>query len=174
VITIQHTQECLSRAYVQALAAKAGVNLTVQRLLDYGIDGSFHAVKIKDNTRIESGCSLRFQLKASVNWFYDATGQHVVYDLEAKTYNHLCSQEPEEEECILILLCLHSDADSWLQVTEQSLVLRHCCYWHRISGASTTNKNTKRIEIPRANLLTADAVGQLLADERQRRLGLMK
>jgi hypothetical protein len=82
LITQQHTQECLSFAYVQAVAGMAGVNLSAQRTHDYGVDGSFRAVVILPYRRVESGVSVDFQMKATTNWEYDGTD--IAYDLEAK------------------------------------------------------------------------------------------
>jgi hypothetical protein len=86
VLTEQHIIESLSRAYVRALAGKAGLNLSV-REYDYGVDGNFDEITIRDKRRVESGFSLSFQLKASTLWQRD--DNTVIYDLEAKTYNDL-------------------------------------------------------------------------------------
>lgn len=86
VLTDQHIAEALSRAYVRAIAGRAGLNLAI-REYDYGVDGSFDEVVIRQNCRVESGFSLSFQLKASIQWQLDDT--QVVYDLDAKTYNDL-------------------------------------------------------------------------------------
>jgi hypothetical protein len=40
MITIQHTEEQLSRAYVTAVAGYAGINLMAERSHDYGVDGN--------------------------------------------------------------------------------------------------------------------------------------
>jgi hypothetical protein len=106
VITRQHTQETLCQAYVLALAGKAGVNLSLDRIYDYGVDGTFRPVKILGSRRVESGFNLDFQLKSTVNWAFNVNQTHVVYDLEAKTYNDLACREVEGDGCVLILLCL--------------------------------------------------------------------
>src|SRR5258705_2116714 len=87
LITLQHTEECLSLAYVHALAGRAGVNLAAQRVHDYGIDGTFRSIKIVGTRRVESGFAVDFQMKATINWEYN--GPDVAYDLEAKTYNDM-------------------------------------------------------------------------------------
>jgi hypothetical protein len=86
VLTDQHIAESLSRAYVRAIAGRAGLNLAI-REYDYGVDGSFDEVIVRQNRRVESGFSLSFQLKASTQWQLEAA--QVVYDLEVKTYNDL-------------------------------------------------------------------------------------
>jgi Domain of unknown function (DUF4365) len=81
VLTDQHIAESLSRAYVRAIAGRAGLNLAI-REYDYGVDGSFDEVVIRQNRRVESGFSLSFQLKASTQWQLDPS--EVIYDLEVK------------------------------------------------------------------------------------------
>lgn len=169
MLTRQHTQECLSLAFVHALAGRAGVNVSVDRVFDYGVDGAFHPVTIRNNRRVESGFNVDFQLKSTVNWSID--GDHVVYDLEAKTFNDLVTRAPEADRCILILLCLPRDEAQWLAGSEAELILRHCCYWAILEGAETDREQTQRIRIPRANLLTVEAVAGILEQERARRLG---
>lgn len=166
MLTEAHTQECLSLAYVHAVTGRAGVNLFVGGRHDYGVDGSFKPVVNLNGRRVESGHPVDFQLKASINWEHD--GDYVVYDLEAKTYNDMVSRQPTAIPLILLLLCLPRDGATWLVGTESELVLRHCCYWMRLSGESTDNTTTKRIRVPRANLLTPEAVLTILATERAR------
>ena len=77
MLTIQHIQEDLSRAYIQAVAAKAGVNLALgTQAHDYGVDGTFHQVEVLHRVnsegmsytrRLNSGFDLEFQCKASRN-----------------------------------------------------------------------------------------------------------
>jgi Domain of unknown function (DUF4365) len=86
VLTDQHIAEALSRAYVRAIAGRAGLNLAI-REYDYGVDGSFDEVVVRQNRRVESGSSLSFQLKTSTQWQLDSTD--AIYDLETKTYNDL-------------------------------------------------------------------------------------
>jgi hypothetical protein len=45
VLTDQHIAESLSRAYVRAIAGRAGLNLAI-REYDYGVDGSFDEVEV--------------------------------------------------------------------------------------------------------------------------------
>lgn len=166
MLTQSHTEECLSLAYVHAVTGQAGVNLHVGSRHDYGVDGTFKPVINRNGRRVKSGYPVDFQLKASVNWEYD--GNFVVYDLEAKTYNDMVGRTASEVSLILLLLCLPRNSAIWLAGTETELILRHCCYWLKLSGEPTDNATTKRIRIPRSNLLTPQAVQTILATERDR------
>jgi Domain of unknown function (DUF4365) len=157
VLTDQHIAEALSRAYVRAIAGRAGLNLAI-REYDYGVDGSFDEVVIRQNRRVESGFSLSFQLKASTQWQLDT--DQVIYDLEVKTYNDLILRRTMRTAtpCILILLALPTDPAQWLVCDELELRLRGTCYWDYLSGNLSQNKQSVRIRIPRLQRLTPESL----------------
>lgn len=161
MLTEPHIIESLSRAYVRALAGKAGLNLSV-REYDYGVDGNFDEITIRDKRRVESGFSLSFQLKASTQWQRD--DNTVIYDLEAKTYNDLVLRRNFRMAvpCILILFALPPDPSQWLIYNEEEMRLRGSCYWDYLSGAPTENRQSVRIRIPRQQRLTSESLLELI------------
>jgi Domain of unknown function (DUF4365) len=161
VLTEQHIIESLSRAYVRALAGKAGLNLSV-REYDYGVDGNFDEITIREKRRVESGFSLSFQLKASTQWQRD--DNTVIYDLEAKTYNDLVLRRNFRMAvpCILILFALPPDPSQWLIYNEEEMRLRGSCYWDYLSGAPIENRQSVRIKIPRQQCLTSESLLELI------------
>ncbi len=165
-ITIQHTEESLCLAHIYALAGMAGVNYAVDRY-DYGVDGRFIPVTIRNGRRVNSGFPLDFQAKATVNW--ERRDGCIVYDLEAKTYNDIVSRTADETTLILVLLCLPKEQATWHTVEEATTTLRNCCYWHGFTGTLTDNTERKRIFIPVENRLTPDVLKDLLGMEKARR-----
>ncbi|TXM72169.1 DUF4365 domain-containing protein [Methylobacterium sp. WL12] len=165
MISREHTQEALSLAYVHALAGRAGLNIVATPIFDYGIDGYFYPVKMRGRERVETGFPVRFQMKASVDWDYEET--NVVYDLEARAHRTIADREPGEVMTILILLCLPRDVNQWLTGSETEMYLRHCCYWYRTSDPPTENSSTRRIRIPRTNLLTPTTLQGIMALARE-------
>jgi hypothetical protein len=161
VLTNQHIAESLSRAYVRAIAGRAGLNLAV-REYDYGVDGSFDEVVVRQNRRVESGFSLSFQLKASTQW--QLNDAQVVYDLEVKTYNDLILRRSMRTAtpCILILLALPSDSMQWLICEETQLRLQGTCYWEYLSGSLSENRQSVRIRIPRSQRLNPESLLTLI------------
>lgn len=161
MLTDQHIAEALSRAYVRAIAGRAGLNLAI-REYDYGVDGSFDEVIVRQNRRVESGFSLSFQLKASTQWQLNST--HIVYDLEAKTYNDLILRRSMRAAipCILILLALPSDPTQWLMCEESEIRLRGTCYWEYLGGNLTENRSSVRIRIPRCQRLNPESLLTLM------------
>lgn len=161
MLTDQHIAEALSRAYVRAIAGRAGLNLAI-REYDYGVDGSFDEVIVRQNRRVESGFSLSFQLKASTQWQFDS--DRVVYDLEVKTYNDLILRRSirTATPCILILLALPTDSAQWLICEESELRLQGACYWEYLSGNLSENRSSVRIRIARSQRLTPESLLALI------------
>lgn len=162
MLTEEHIKEGLSKAFVSAIATKAGMNCAV-REYDYGMDGTFIDVKIaKDGKRrIESGFKIDFQLKSTIN--IEIKEDKIVYPLDAKNYRDLIDEEVGTPR-ILILFYLPRDSDKWLKTTEEKLTLRHCAWWHSLKGeAYKTNSSTVTINIPRNQLFTVEALQRLMS-----------
>jgi hypothetical protein len=156
MLTEADIEECLSRAYVYAVAGRAGVNLAGS-IKDYGTDGTFRHVQRVDGKRFESGWSLDFQLKASKNCGFEEA--FIVFDLEADTYRQLLTRRNNgATPIILIVMALPTDAARWLIHTEDELLMRHCCYWWQVEGEWSENKASVRIRIPRNQQLTPDGL----------------
>lgn len=164
-ITDEHSQELLSLAYAYAVGAKAGMNVSHDRY-DYGVDITYSYVQTLPNgKRRSTSYDLKFQLKASVNVLLEES--HVVYDLEVDTYNTLCSWKGLSP-CYLLVMRQPRDIERRLEINENLLTLRNCCYWYRIpSGAESNNSRTIRIRIPRCNQFTPEALTMLMNQLRQ-------
>lgn len=163
VITQEHTKEGLSRAYVQAIAAKAGLNISNgSRSHDYGIDGAFHEVSFVNGKRVDSGFSLEFQLKATCS--LRADGDYLKYDLDADTHRCLANRasKPRATPVILIVLDLPKTSEEWLESSVENMILRHCSYWVFPRWAPTTNTSSVTIEIPNQQALTHTALQELM------------
>lgn len=161
MLTMQHVEEDLSRAYIQAVAAKAGVNLDIGRSHDYTVDGTFHHISYIRGQREESGLAIDFQLKASKNCIFGAGD--IKYDFDADTYNYLGRRATTKHAApiILLLLALHPDDTKWMEISEDELILRKCCYWIKLSSSVTSNEATKRITIPRSQQFDHLALRQM-------------
>lgn len=162
MLTENHIREGLSRAYISAVAHRAGYNCSFSREFDYGVDGSLHEIKMRDNRRVENGFTIDFQAKASKLVTINSTS--VVYDLEAKSFNDLT--DPDRNPAvpfILILLAMPDKDAEWITHTRSELTLRRCAYWMSLRGvAPTTNTERRRIEIPIGNVFDVPGVRDLM------------
>ena len=162
MIPIQTIEELLSVSCVSAIIARSG-HAPNPVAHDFGIDLEVRNIAIDGGRRIDIGAFLSLQLKASVNWVLEP--EHVVFDLEADAYNRLVFQNANATlPCALVLCCLPPNPEDWMSVCEDDFILRKCCYFYFIDGERTNNAASKRIRIPRDQLLTPDSLVKLKAD----------
>jgi hypothetical protein len=165
MLTQAHRQEALCRAYVQAIAAQAGL-LWGKTEPDYGIDLSLRSVRVQDNRRRDAGVQIDLQLKSTTR--AAVTDTEVRYDLEVQAYNDL-----RDETCpcprLLVVLVLPAEEADWLSQTAEELVLRHCAYWISLKGRPPTKaRSTTRIGIPLANVFSVAEVIRLMQQAAER------
>jgi hypothetical protein len=159
MMTQAHRQEALCRAYVQAVAAQAGV-LWSKIEPDYGIDLSLRSVEIQENRRRDAGVQIDLQLKSTTQ--AAVTDTEVRYDLDVQTYNDL-----RDENCrcprLLVVFIMPAEEARWLSQTQEELVLRRCAYWLSLKGQPpTTATSTVRIAIPLTNIFSAEELRRLM------------
>ncbi len=159
MLTRNHRQEGLARAYVQAIAAQAGMSSSVASP-DYGIDLSLLDIVKVGQQRIESGYRIDVQAKSTTLARLEAT--QIKYDLEVPTYENLrypgagCPR-------ILVVLVLPDAEGRWLTHSEEELVLRRGAYWLSVRGQkATANRKSVRVMIPRANVFSVAAVQAIM------------
>jgi hypothetical protein len=171
VLTRNHRQEALSRAYVRAIAAQAGVGVSEPES-DYGIDMSLHATTLRNERRRDIGPRdigprLDLQLKSTTRAAVGAT--HLTYDLDVVNYDDLREQIGEGARPLVVLV-LPADEAQWLSQSPQELVIRHCAYWLSLKGyPAATATTTVRLPIPLANVFSVEAVRDILQRLRERK-----
>ena len=159
MLTRQHRQEGLARAYIQAVAARCGFSCAY-RDFDYGIDLTIREVIDRRGRLIESGLGIDVQAKSSTLAY--AENGDLVHDLEARSYNDLCHGRIGSPR-ILILMVLPEEEVQWTTLTEETLVLRRCAYWLSLRGATPSNNvRSVRVRIPRSQIFSLEALGDLM------------
>lgn len=86
MLTRNHRQEGLSRAYVQAIAAYCGMSVSVP-YPDYGIDMTLSDIEVTDRLRSESGLKLDIQAKSTTRT--NKAENTIPYDLDLRSYEVL-------------------------------------------------------------------------------------
>lgn len=159
MLTRNHRQEVLCRAYLQAVAGRCGMSCTF-RDLDYGIDATHVEIRRRNRRLVESGFRLDVQAKSTT--VASLTKSSITYDLSAKNYEDL--RDPEVG-CprILVLLILPEEEDDWLEQTEDHLLIRRAAYWLSLRGLGPSdNERSVRLSIPRTNLFSAASLMTLV------------
>ncbi len=164
MLTRNHRQEALSRAYVQAVAACCGMSSSTP-LPDYGIDLSLHDVLLVGGRRVESGCKLDVQAKCTT--WASVQGRYVRHDLEVASYNALRLVTAGCPRILVVLVLPAKEAD-WCSQTEQELVVRHCAYWLSLRGREpTANRKSVRVLLPRTNTFSIEALKGIMGRVKQ-------
>jgi hypothetical protein len=159
VLTRNHRQEALCRAYVQAIAACCGMTTSTPQP-DYGIDLSLHDVERRKGRHEESGHNIDVQAKSTSQ--AGVSDSVIRYDLDVRSYDLLRRTRPGTPR-ILVVLVLPEEETLWSTQTEGELVLRRCAYWRSLRGKGpTTNRRTVRVTIPRANVFSVTALRTLV------------
>jgi hypothetical protein len=126
------------------------------REFDYGIDVTVHPIHRRENRYIETGFNLDIQAKST----FRATvmADEVLYDLEVKSYDDLRAIDVGTPR-ILVLLVQPENELEWTEMDEEALRLRRCAYWISLKGREpTSNTETVRVSIPRANRFSVEAL----------------
>lgn len=168
MITVQHSEEFLSIAAMNAIAAMAGVELEFSTH-DYGIDGTVRELRDYPGIGKIPSLTMDYQLKSTVNW--KCRGNYIFYNLEVKNYNKMVArfQDPiSKTPYILILLCLPKNREEWLSISPEEIILRKCCYWYEVSEKDdiSGNENKITIKIPKNNIFVPDIISKKFEDWR--------
>lgn len=146
-------KERLCIAYVTAVAARAGCQLSEPHLDRNKIDATISAVK-------GTPARIDIQLKAtSANIVRDT---HAVFPLEVETYDRLRDTVILAPQ-LLVVLVLPEGSDDWLTANEDKLIARQCAYWLDLCGfPSTANERTINVHLPRTQVFTPQALKDLM------------
>ena len=158
-IPTSHLKEGLSVSYVRTVTAKAGAQYLSADGTEYGTDAIIQKIALLPNgSYTNTGWSFNCQIKSTVEWI--EAPEHIIYDMQADAFNKLVCWEGTP--CILVLFRLPKNENDWIKLDEYSLELKNCCYWAYLKGSPTNNTSSIRVEIPRNQLFTPEAVNDLL------------
>ncbi|MCC4771047.1 DUF4365 domain-containing protein [Methanosarcina sp. DH2] len=164
MITMQHSEEFLSIAAMNAIAAMAGVELECRATHDYGIDGTIREIRDFPAIGKVPGLTMDYQLKSTVNW--NCRKDFIIYNLEVKNYNKMVIRFKDniaKTPYVLILLCLPKKRDEWLSISPEEIILRKCCYWYEVSADDDISENeyTITIKIPKNNIFLPETISKM-------------
>lgn len=164
MMTEEHIKEALSLRYIELIAAFNGFNTSVPEK-DYGED--LHIIEVEYNEKrkrfINSGRTLKIQLKATTENLISFDNNFLKYDLDAKNYNDLIDRSKDCHPLLLILFILPSKKNDWLKISDTELIAKKCAYWYlpKETDNITNNLSTKRILISKTNLISNETLVHL-------------
>ena len=155
----------MSKAYVRAIAAKAGL-IFVESEYDFGVDFGLRPAVQKGRTWLDGGVQAKFQIKSTARPI--STADSIVYDLDIRTYG-LLRQSNALSPLYLVVFVMPDDESLWLIQDADQLVLRHCAYWISLAGFPATQATSSiRVSIPKGNVFSVTFVEALMQDLMER------
>jgi len=155
----------LSYAYLHAVASQAGMACKVGSRHDdnNGIDATLTAWGPFQNGGYLTEVDIKVQLKATVSAPVD-DGINLSYFLQGVTrYNDLRTSTVSVPR-ILVVLFLPTDAQDWLNHSENELALRQCAYWQSLRGGpAISNSSGTTVYLPKVQMFTPQALKELAA-----------
>ena len=144
--------ELLSLAYVKAVAAHAGYQVTRPELDNDSVDGILLA-SFGNRPKID------FQAKATTRNIL--RGSHIHFPLPVKNYNDLRADTLTPR--ILIVLIMPNAQLEWVNQTHDELCMRYCAYWLSLEGRpEMTNTSTITVQVPTANMFNDKQLTDLM------------
>jgi hypothetical protein len=156
-VDLSQRKEQFSSAYVRAVASVAGFSLAKPEVDEDSIDfilaqrgggGTIHSPRVE------------VQLKCTGRDIINNGTLH--FPLKVKNYDDLRIEDVLVPR-ILVVLCVPENMTDWLDHTEEALLLHYCAYWASLRGmAPTLNTASVTIEIPQANVFSAEALSGIM------------
>ena len=148
-LAVTAAQEQFSKAFIMAVASVAGCAAAEPRPDDDSVDWTL-------SCRLPCRPKLDLQVKSMSRPAGDGTS--IRYPLERKNYDDLIPTNLLTPR-LLVLVLVPSKSASWLSLTLEALVLRHCAFWTSLRGLpASSNERSVTVEVPRANLFDVQAL----------------
>ena len=149
-------KEQFNIAYVNALAAQAGINPAQTHIDDDSIDifytGKRYTGKVRNpQIHLQLKCTSQDLVKGSVIKFRLCRKN---YD-DLRDTNLLCPR-------YLVVLIVPKDCAAWVTHGESFMQLSHSCYWVSIKNFPETTKESVTIDVPLEQKLTAAELNKLM------------
>ena len=131
---------------------------------DWGVDAQIAEVQEINGSVEDTGVYVRIQLKASKN--IRDLGDRIAYDLKNKARNKLIRRgSTTATRKILVLLCLDSRKENWVNQDLNNLILKKCAYWYYLEGMEEVDDNdsTTVLHIPKTNLFSPENIQRIMS-----------
>jgi hypothetical protein len=146
-------QECFGNAFLLAVAGVAGCAISAPCPDDDSIDWTL-------------SCQLPRRPKIDVQmktWTGDdGSSDPIRYPLKRKNYDDLILTDVFAPR-ILVLVTIPQDSGEWMELSVENLILRRWGYWVFLAGQpQSDNETSVTVSVPRANVLTVEALQELM------------
>ena len=151
-MTSNQQMEQFSLAYIRAVAADAGYQVTIPAVDADSVDGVLMA-NFGRRPRID------FQAKSTSQDILRENGLH--FPLPVKNYEELRADTLTPR--ILIVLLMPQQSSEWTDQTHEELCLRRCAYWLCLRGRQATrNTSSVTVDMPTSNMFNPAQLQELM------------
>ena len=148
-LAVTAAQEQFSKAFIMAVASAAGC--TVAEPAPDTDSGDWML-----SCHLPRRPKLDLQVKSTSRSVGGETS--IRYPLKRKNYDDLTPTNLLAPR-LLVLVLVPSKPASWLSLTVEALILRHCAFWASLRGLpASDNDRSVTVEVPRANLFDVQAL----------------
>lgn len=157
-MTPNQQREEFSKAYVAAVAARAGC-----KLASWSQDSGCLDVTVGTHSGFEGTLAapkLDLQLRSSSKPKIE-TATHVRWKLTRQHFDILRGRTRTPH--ILVVVLLPEDSQAWLEQTPEQLIMRRCAYWvHLLGQPEIPSGGSTVVDVPKSQLFSPDALLSLL------------
>lgn len=167
-MTLEQQKEQLSNRFIGILAINNGYVIDKPEM-DLGIDYQLKKTRTYTTPTGKTRYTvdpryIDIQLKATTVNSIIEEDDSIKYDLEAKNFNDMVDRMSDGiAPLILILFVLPENQSEWVGIDENEIKLRKNAFWYRPNSdeVMTSNTSTKRISIPKSNMLNLNCFNNL-------------
>lgn len=151
-------KEHFSNAYLKAVASVAGFGMSKPEP-DLGLDWNLSGYGKNGTTK-----SPRLEVQLKCTAATALNGNEIRFPAKLKTYNDLRVDCPDiMVPRILAVVLVPSDIESWLDQSEEGLLMKRCGYWKSLRGMEKVENTTSvTVHLPRSNLFTVNALSSIM------------
>lgn len=165
ILSTNNIESELSYAYLHAVAAKAGMSCfsTPRHLDNIGIDAKL-TFEGETESPYLAEIDIDVQLKATIAQPREQ-GDFLAYDFRGiEQFNNLCTIKSGNLKILVVLFLPSkpSEAEEWLTIDHDQLILKKAAYWVCLYKATKSeNARGQVVYLPKSNLLTPEALTSL-------------
>ncbi|OKH19812.1 DUF4365 domain-containing protein [[Limnothrix rosea] IAM M-220] len=162
-------KELFSYGLVQAVSAIHEFSVLEA---DHNLDASGLDLTIASPYEINGidGGKLDLQVKCTSQKLSE-TSDSFRYSIPVKNYNWLIKEKVSVKR-VLIVVLVPRNVESWLLISPEKIVAQNCIYWIDLVGEEeTSNSSNITISIPKDNILTPDALFEIMKESVDRLFG---
>lgn len=157
-MTPEQQKEVLGRSVLGALSVAAGCSLDRPEIDDGSID---FTIKSYDASAPLRTARIDIQLKSTSVPF--VKGEFLHLSLKRKNYEDLISKSLNKQ--LLVVFVMPEEQESWVLASESECLIRHCAFWHCLTGESRTrNLRSVAVKVPRKNILTPEVIEAMIRE----------